>query len=130
MSPDPRSVLALVLAVIASGCDCGASHSRDDAGDDDRPCVPCTEVTLSWGYSGGRACTRDRSFLDDCRSYRHERTPEACMVMRSECTAELAACGMGDGPDLAEIQSVVAHRDLRDALDDAPVLYGADSRPF
>lgn len=100
-----------------------------DASTGDGGACPCIESAIDWGYVGGFVAYQGRSTVDACRDYGYERTSFGVDAGMQTC-GNAVPCSSAEKVDMTDLRDALAHEDVVDAFDAAPVLYGADQRPL
>lgn len=86
----------------------------------------CLNATVTWRADGGLVFNVPMSFAEPCSTFRHELRPLGGEAAES-CTAPLPS-GCDAALGVRDINQALQHRDVRAALQAAPVLYGGDPR--
>lgn len=147
----------LLGALLLTGCgasvteatDAGADGTADSTADGQSDVSPpdaqsdvaadtlctCLDASLSWGADGGLVAYYDRSELTACNDYTRRRFEPGGTTVKLTCVTTLRNCS-GDYTDaddtwsVHDVNSRLAHADVKAALAAAPVLYGKDPRAY
>lgn len=107
----------------------GTAGSSGGSGGSAVPCSPCVEDMIGWGNNGGFVAFTERSSLDACNAYQHERrSVGGGGAPSAQCKRALPCMGSGLH-GIADVLTAIEHADVRAALAKKQVLFGVDTRP-
>jgi len=99
------------------GFNCVAGRCTEGTGE-----PACTDHTIRWGEDGGLVASRVVFTLEPCARFR-------AFTMSGDQPASMVCDGPVPSDTIDALNALIASADVQGALEDAPVIFGNDTRP-